>query len=138
MRTEYKRATRKSLKIINTISLSVPLATNRTFKRSSCPLGRNLTAYIHRQPTVCFPDSKEINFHVSLARKAVASSSIALLYSGSNNASWYDFGRDIEDNLVTKLKYVGDKWEKNNTVSIGCWVQERVHFRRAIGNSHFS
>jgi len=35
------------------------------------------------------------------------------------------------DNATAKLKYVGDKWEKDNTLAAGCWVQERVQFSRA-------
>ena len=56
---------------------------------------------------------------------------MALFLSGSNIASQYDFGRDTEDNLIAKFKYIGNKWEKDYTLSIGCWVQERVPFRRA-------
>jgi len=87
------------------------LTTNRAFKHSICPLERNLTVYIHRQPIVHFADGKEVIFHVSLARKVVIFLSIAFFHSRSNIASRYDLGRDT-DNLVAKLKYVGDNERK--------------------------
>jgi len=51
----------------------------------------------------CLPDSKKVNSHISLARKTVTTSYIALFHSGSNISLWYNFERDTEYNLVTKL-----------------------------------
>jgi len=49
-------------------SLSQP-----TMLLSAQSLGKNLTLYIRRQPTTYFPSAKEVNYHISLAYKAVIS-----------------------------------------------------------------
>ena len=68
--------------------------------------------YIYRLLKVYFPGGKKINSHISLAGKTVISSSITLFYPGSNKTPWYDFGRETKDNLVAKLKYVGENERK--------------------------
>ena len=63
------------------------------------------------------------------------SSSIALFHSGEANALTWDQGIEIEDKALIEEQSGEDKWEKETTWLIGCWVQEWVPFRRAIWRS---
>ena len=40
--------------------------------------------------------------------------------------------------MVAKLKYVGDKWEKDNALAIRYWAQERVPFEELCEAQHSS
>jgi len=37
---------------------------------------------------------------------------------------------ETENNVVAKLKYLGDIWEKDNSFTIECWVYKGIIFEK--------